>query len=410
MLIKDVKGRMIFDSRGNPTVEATVYTTNYVGKAAAPSGASTGTHEAVELRDGGKAYHGKGVSKAVNNVRAIENIIRGMDAREQRNVDNAMITADGTRNKSKLGSNAIVAVSMAVARAAANGEGKELFEYLNPSACKLPIPMMNIINGGKHAGNNISIQEFMIVPHGAKSFENAMRMGSEIYHTLKNIITEKFGKNARNVGDEGGFAPPLSKTSDVLDLVQSAIDECKYGKKVSISLDCAASEFYKNGKYSIDGKQINASSLLEFYLNLLDDYNIFSIEDPFDEDDFDSFRKLNEVTKCRIVGDDLTVTNAARIQKALDMNAMDTLLLKVNQIGTLTEALEAASLAMNNGCGVIVSHRSGETCDTFIADLAVSLNCGLIKSGAPCRSERLSKYNRLLQIEYLLGSKAEYGL
>ncbi len=409
MLIKDVKGRVIFDSRGNPTVEATVYTNNYSGRAAAPSGASTGKHEAVELRDGGKAYSGKGVNKAVANVRAIENYIRGMDAREQRKIDNAMIMADGTRNKSKFGANAIVAVSMAVARAAANGEGKELFEYLNASSRRLPIPLMNIINGGKHAGNDLSIQEFMIVPHGAKSFEDAMRMGVEIYHELKQIIKNKFGKGACNVGDEGGFAPPLTKTSDALDLVQSAIDKCAREKKVSISLDCAASEFFSNGKYSIDGKKIGSAKLCEQYLSIIDNYKIFSIEDPFNEDDFDSFKMLNEATKCRVVGDDLTVTNTERIQNALDMNAIDTLLLKVNQIGTLSEALDAASLAMNNGCGVIVSHRSGETCDPFIADLSVALNCGMIKTGAPCRSERLSKYNRLLEIEYLLGSKSKYG-
>ncbi len=410
MQIQNVMGRTIFDSRGNPTVEAVVYTKNQVGRASAPSGASTGTHEAVELRDGGRPYMGKGVNKAIDNINKIDGLIRGMDCREQKRIDKAMIDGDGTPNKQNLGANAIVAVSMAVARAAAAESGKELYAYLNPSADRLPIPLMNIINGGKHAGSGLAIQEFMIVPSGAKNFSDAMRMGTEVYHTLKGMIAKKYGNAATGVGDEGGFAPPIDKTDDALEIIQKAVDECGYEKKVRLSLDCAASSFYADGKYAIDGKKIGPDKLLDMYVEMIDAYKLFSIEDPFNEDDFDSFATLNKQKLCRVVGDDLTVTNVARIRQALDMGAMDTLLLKVNQIGTLTEAFDAAGLAKSNGCGVIVSHRSGDTCDAFIADLAVALDSGMIKSGAPCRGERLAKYNRLLEIEYLLGPTAKYGL
>lgn len=410
MNVNSVKGRMVFDSRGNPTIEAIVHAGNFFGKAIAPSGASTGSYEAVELRDGGKAYHGKGVSKALHNISIIENAIRGMDILDQKKIDLKMIETDGTKNKSKLGANAIVAVSMAVARAAAACEGKELFMYLNPSSVRLPIPMMNIINGGKHAGSGLAIQEFMIVPHKAGAFSEAMEMCTEIYHELKEIITKKYGRIATGVGDEGGFAPPLNNTEDALSIISDAIDKSGYSKTVSMSLDCAASEFYKNGKYEIDRKKLSSDKLLEFYTKIIDDHKLFSIEDPFNEDDYESFAQLVKNAKCKVVGDDLTVTNVERIQKALDMRSINTLLLKVNQVGTLSEAWDAATLALNNKCDVIVSHRSGETADTFIADLAVALNCGMIKSGAPCRSERVEKYNRLLEIEEMLGSKAKYGI
>ncbi|MGB9635216.1 MAG: phosphopyruvate hydratase [Candidatus Micrarchaeia archaeon] len=408
--INCVSGRMIFDSRGNPTVEATVCAGNFTGTAAAPSGASTGTYEAVELRDGGKEYNGKGVSKALNNINIIENAIRGMDVLDQKSIDKKIIELDGTGNKSKLGANATVAVSMAVARSAAASEGKELFMYLNPSADRLPIPFMNVINGGKHAGSGLAVQEFMIVPVNARNFTDAMRMCTEVYHELKEIISDKYGKSATGVGDEGGFAPAINKTSDALDLIMKAIEKTGYMKEMRISLDCAASEFYDKGMYRIDGKKIGTDKLLDFYADIVKEYNLFSIEDPFNEDDFEAFSKLIEYVKCKVVGDDLTVTNVSRIQKAIDMKSINTLLLKVNQIGTLTEAWDAATLALNNNCGVIVSHRSGETCDTFIADLAVALNCGMIKSGAPCRSERVEKYNRLLKIEEILGTKAKYGI
>ncbi len=409
-MIRDVKARMIFDSRGNPTIEATVYTENYRGKAAAPSGASTGSYEAVELRDGGDRFHGKGVSKALSNTERLASALKGMDPRDQRAIDNKMIETDGSPNKSNIGANLIVAVSMANARVAALEESKELFEYLNKDGITLPIPMMNIINGGKHAGSGLAIQEFMIVPKGAKNFAEAMMMGTEIYHTLKKEITSKYGKGATGLGDEGGFAPPIPTADEAIQLILESIDKSGYSKEVMVSLDAAASEFYKNGMYHIDGKELNSEELKNYYLEIIEKYPIYSIEDPFDENDFEGFAALNKETKIKIVGDDLVVTNIERIKKALDMNSMDTLLLKVNQIGTLSEAIDAAKLMQERNMDVIVSHRSGETCDTFIADLAVALNTGHIKTGAPARSERVAKYNRLLEIEDLLGSRAKYGI
>lgn len=410
MQVKDVTGRMIIDSRGNPTVECTVYAEHAIGKAAAPSGASTGKFEAVELRDNGKEFHGKGVSKALASIGRIRDVIRGMSVLDQKAIDLAIIKADGTPNKSNFGANATTAVSLAVARAGAKVAGKELFAHLNPSASRLPVPFMNIINGGKHAGSGLAVQEFMVAPVGASSFSGAVRMCCEVYGTLRGLIEKKHGRKATGVGDEGGFAPPLKSTEDALSLIQSAIDAEGYSKEIRISLDCAASSFYLRKKYEIDGRRISAAKLSELYLELAGKYNIFSIEDPFDEEDFESFATLKKSAKFMVIGDDLTVTNVERIRKAIDMGCMDTLLLKVNQIGTLTEALDAAGLAKNNGCGVMVSHRSGETCDSFIADLAVALDCGMIKSGAPCRGERLAKYNRLLEIEEMLGTQAVYGL
>jgi len=408
--VKDITARMIFDSRGNPTLRATVFTADGVGSADAPSGASTGKYEAVELRDGGSAFHGKGVSKAIESVRKLSSALQGINVTDQKKIDEEIIKADGTSNKSNLGANATVAVSLAVARTAAKITGKELFDYLNPGAARLPVPMMNIINGGKHAGSGLAIQEFMIVPIGARNFAEAMQMGAETYHELKGIIEEKYGKSATGIGDEGGFAPPIKKTRDALDLIVKAIEKSGYQDKVRISLDCAASSFYINKKYKIDGKSMNTHKLLEFYTSIIDEYKLFSIEDPFHEEDFESFAQLTKTGKCLVVGDDLTVTNVERIRKAIDMGSISTLLLKVNQIGTLTEAMDAATLCKNNRKGIIVSHRSGETCDPFIADLTVALECGMIKAGAPCRGERLAKYNRLLEIESLLGSKAVYGL
>ncbi len=410
MEIRDVKARMIFDSRGNPTIEATVYTDKGVGIAAAPSGASTGSYEAVELRDKGERYHGKGVSKALSHTPELAQGLKGMDPSDQKAVDSKMIEIDGTKNKGRIGANLIVAVSMANARAAANAQGKELYEYLNPEGHVLPIPMMNIINGGKHAGSGLAIQEFMIVPKGAKTFSEAMMMGSEVYHTLKKEITERYGKGATGLGDEGGFAPPISSTKEAIELILGAVDKSGYSKEIMVSLDAAASEFYKDGKYHVDGKELTAEELKGLYLDLIKEYPIYSIEDPFEENAFEDFAALQKETSIKIVGDDLVVTNKERISQALEKGSMNTLLLKVNQIGTLTEAIEAANLMFTKNMNVIVSHRSGETCDTFIADLAVALNTGHIKTGAPARSERVAKYNRLLKIEDLLGSRAKYGI
>lgn len=410
MKITKVKGRMIFDSRGNPTVEATVFCDGIKAKASAPSGASTGKYEAVELRDGGTEYKGKGVKKAVGNIAKINDVICNLNVTNQKEVDDAMRWADNTENKANFGANAIVAVSMAVARAGALHEKKELFEYLNPNSFRIPYPLMNIINGGMHAGSGLSIQEFMIVPVGAKNFVEAMKMGTEIYHTLKKILTNNFGEIATGVGDEGGFAPPIKKTFHVLDTINLAIEQAGYKGKIKIALDCAASSFYKDGKYEIDGDVLTSEELINFYVDMCSKYDIFSIEDPFDEDDFESFATLHKKVSCKIISDDLTVTNPKRIKTALERKCMDTLLLKVNQIGTLTESLEAAQMLYDAKGGVVVSHRSGETGDTFIADLSVALNCGMIKTGAPCRSERVEKYNRLLEIEEILGDKAVYGL
>ena len=404
--ITSIKAREILDSRGNPTLEVDLFTKNTCQSAAVPSGASTGKHEAVELRDGGKRYHGKGVQKAVKNVELkIAPFLKGIDCQDQRKIDGLMIKKDGTKNKSKLGANAILGVSLAATRAASAEKKKMLFEYLyqfsNLKKKKImPRPFFNVINGGKHAGNNLAFQEFMIAPK-ATSFAEALRMGSEVYHVLKEVIEKRYGKEATNVGDEGGFAPPLKRAEEALELLREAIKKAGYNGKVELALDCAASEFYKNGKYrlhTIMGKE----QLLNYYLHLLKKYPIISIEDPFEQEDFASFAELKRKSKIQIVGDDLTVTNVNRIRKAVQNKSCNCLLLKVNQIGTLTEALDAVKLADENGWKVMVSHRSGETEDAFIADLAVAIGCGMIKAGAPCRGERIAKYNRLLRIEELL--------
>ncbi len=410
--IERVYSREVLDSRGNPTVETWMYSKNLSARAIVPSGASTGIHEALELRDNDrKRYFGKGVKKAVNNAMLLGKELIGINPKRQKFIDNKLIKLDGTPNKSKYGANAILSLSMASSVLAAKSSKKELFDYLAEMIWKdaakkkirMPTPFSNIINGGKHAGNGLSIQEFMITPIYEKDFKEKVRIISEVYHELKNVIKEKYGKDAINVGDEGGFAPPLEKTRDALDLIIKAVDELGYQNKVRIAFDAAASDFYNKSKkkYFIDGKQLKRDELLDYYIELLSEYKkeIISVEDPFDEDDFKGFSMLMpKLRNVQLVTDDLTVTNVKRIRRAIRMKAGNALLLKLNQIGTVTESIKAAKLAMNNGWNVMVSHRSGETEDTFIADLAVALGCGQIKIGAPCRGERTAKYNRLLRI------------
>ena len=413
-IIADVSARWILDSRGNPTVETEVVTIGGgFGRAAVPAGASRGKHEALELRDGGKKFRGKGVLNAVRNVNeVIAKKIMGMDSRNQRGIDRVMIKLDGTPNKSKLGANAILSVSLAVAKAAANTYGLPLFQYLGGALARvLPVPLMNIINGGKHAGNKLKIQEFMIVPVGADSFSEALRVGCEVYQYLKEYLVENYGKSAINVGDEGGFAPPLKISREALEALRKSVERAGYelGRDVLLALDAAASEFYdeEKGVYEIDGKELTRDELLDYYAELVGKYPIVSIEDPFHEEDFEGFRIAVEKLKgVQIVGDDLFVTNLSRLRKGIEMGAANALLLKVNQIGTLTEAIDAAFESFRNGYNVIVSHRSGETEDTTVAHLAVALNTGQIKTGAPARGERTAKYNELLRIEEYLGGEA----
>ncbi|WP_201763968.1 phosphopyruvate hydratase [Methanocaldococcus villosus] len=410
--IKDVIAREVIDSRGNPTVEVEVITEGHgFGRAIVPSGASTGSHEALELRDKDQRFGGNGVLLAVENVNSIiKPEIIGYDARMQREIDTIMIELDGTENKSKLGANAILAVSLAVAKAAADTAKIPLYKYLGGcNSYIMPVPLMNIINGGKHAGNNLDIQEFMIMPVGANSIAEAVRMGSEVYHVLKQVIVEKYGKSAINVGDEGGFAPPLNETREALNLLLEAIKRANYEDEIVLALDAAATEFYKDGYYQIDGKKLTREQLLEFYKELVDEYPIVSIEDPFHEDDFEGFKIITEELDIQIVGDDIFVTNVKRLKRGIKERAGNALLLKVNQIGTLTEAIDAANLAYRNGYAVIVSHRSGETEDTTIADLSVALNSGQIKTGAPARGERTAKYNQLIRIEQELGMSKYAG-
>ena len=407
VLIKSVEAIEILDSRGNPTLQVEVLTEEGIcGMAQVPSGASTGSFEAVELRDGEKnRYQGKGVTKAVENVnKKISKKIMGMNVFEQRKIDEEMIRLDDTLNKSNLGANAILGVSLAVAKAASNTLGMELYRYIGGIHAKeLPVPMMNILNGGKHSENNISIQEFMIMPIGDITFAERLRRGAEIYHTLKKVLKEK-GYNT-NVGDEGGFAPNLKSNREALDVIVEAITKANYtpGVDVNIGLDVAASEFYEDGVYNLKGenRKLNINELIEFYKELCSNYPIISIEDPVDEDDWDGFieitRQLGD--KIQLVGDDLFVTNKKYLQYAIDHKAGNAILLKVNQIGTITETLETIALAKKNGYKTIISHRSGETEDTTIADLAVGLNLGQIKTGSLSRTDRICKYNQLLRIE-----------
>jgi len=424
--ITKIVARQIFDSRGNPTVEADVHTHKGSFRAAVPSGASTGIHEAVELRDGDKSkYMGKGVGKAVDNVNnIIAPALIGLNPTEQKAIDDKMIELDGTENKGKLGANAILAVSMAVAKAGAAEKGVPLYKYIaqlaGNSKLVLPVPSFNVINGGEHAGNGLAMQEFMILPVGASSFKEAMRMGSEVYHNLKSLIKEKYGLDACNVGDEGGFAPNIADNEEGLKLLTGAIEKAGYTGKVKIGMDVAASEFFTEDKmYDLNFKEKDndgsgkktGAEMLEMYKGFVEHYGVITIEDPYEQDDWDNWKAITTALdgKCQIVGDDHLVTNPTRVKKSIEEKSSNALLLKVNQIGSITESIEAVKMCKAAGWGVMTSHRSGETEDTFIADLAVGLATGQIKTGAPCRSERLAKYNQLLRIEEELGADAEYA-
>ena len=418
-LISKIYARQIFDSRGNPTVEVDVVTENgNLGRAAVPSGASTGEHEAVELRDGGSEYMGKGVKKAIGNIISIisPNLL-GLSVFNQKEIDQIMIDLDGTENKSKLGANSILGVSLAVAKAAAKESGSSLFKHIGgENAQTLPVPMMNIINGGSHSDAPIAFQEFMIIPVGARSFSHALQIGTEIFHNLKRVLKSRNLSTA--VGDEGGFAPKLKGTEDALDTILSSIKKAGYkpGTDVKIALDCASSEFFENGKYNykiFEGEQAkirNSREQAEYLSRLVDLYPIISIEDGMDENDWEGWKYLTEITgkSLQIVGDDLFVTNVKRLKKGIDGLYANSILIKVNQIGTLTETINAVKMAHDAGYTSVMSHRSGETEDSTIADLAVALSTGQIKTGSASRSDRMSKYNQLLRIEEELGNKAYY--
>ncbi|WP_428428465.1 phosphopyruvate hydratase [Pararhizobium sp.] len=414
--IIDIIGREILDSRGNPTVEVDVHLEDgSFGRAAVPSGASTGAHEAVELRDGGKRYHGKGVEKAVEAVNGeIFEAIGGMDAEDQLHIDATMIELDGTANKSRLGANAILGVSLAVAKAAAEASNLPLFRYVGgPNARLLPVPMMNIINGGAHADNPIDFQEFMILPVGAESLRDAVRMGAEVFHVLKKELSAK-GHNT-NVGDEGGFAPGLNSASEALDFIMKSIEKAGYkpGEDMFLGLDCASTEFFKDGKYVMEGegRTLEPGAMAEYLAELAAKYPIASIEDGMAEDDWEGWKTLTELAgkKCQLVGDDLFVTNSSRLRDGIKMGVANSILVKVNQIGSLSETLDAVETAHKAGYTAVMSHRSGETEDSTIADLAVATNCGQIKTGSLSRSDRLAKYNQLIRIEEQLGPQAKYA-
>lgn len=413
--IIDIKSREILDSRGNPTIETEIITGGGYGSAIVPSGASTGKHEALELRDKNDRYGGKGVLNAVRNVNeTITPLLIGMDIRKQREIDRVMIEEDGTENKSNLGANAILSVSLAAARCAADTINVPLYQYLGGlNTYVLPVPMMNVINGGEHAGNELDFQEFMIMPVGAKSFSEALRICAEVYHHMKKVISKKYGKSSTNVGDEGGYAPPMKEISEPLEVIMSTLEELAYKDIVKIALDTASSTFYdeKTGTYNAMGKKMTPGDLIDLFADVSSKYPIISIEDPMAEDDFEGFVEITKKLgkKIQIVGDDLFVTNKNRLSKGIKKGACNSLLLKVNQIGSLTEAIDTASLAYRSGYSVVVSHRSGETEDTMIADLAVGISSGQIKTGAPSRSERCAKYNRLLRIEEYLGESATYA-
>ena len=412
--IMHVFAREILDSRGNPTVEAEVHLDDFsVGIAGVPSGASTGVHEAHELRDGGDRYQGKGVLEAVKHVNnEIADKIVGFEADDQRVIDQTLIDLDGTENKSKLGANAILGVSMAVAKAAAESSNLPLYRYIGgPNAHLLPVPMMNIVNGGAHADSGVDVQEFMIAPIGAETFAEALRLGAEVYHSLKSVVKSK--GLSTGLGDEGGFAPSVGSTKEALDLIVEAIKKAglEPGKDVALALDVASSEFFKDGKYHFEGGEHTAEEMVKVYEDLISNYPIVSIEDPLQEDDWEGYTNLTAKIgdRVQIVGDDFFVTNPARLAKGIEEKAANALLVKVNQIGTLTETFDAVDLAHRAGYRTMMSHRSGETEDTTIADLAVALGCGQIKTGAPARSERVAKYNRLLRIELELGTAAVYA-
>jgi enolase len=409
-----VTAREILDSRGNPTIEVEVRLEDKsIGRAAVPSGASTGAFEAAELRDGGSRYLGKGVETAVKNVvLKIAPAVIGMQADDQRLLDEKMLALDGTKNKSSLGANAILGVSLATARAAAISSNQSLFKYLGGGSAKtLPVPMMNILNGGAHADTNVDIQEFMIAPIGAQSFKESLRWGAEIYHSLKSVLKKK--GLATSIGDEGGFAPNLESNRAALDLILVAIENAgfKAGTQIALAMDVAATEFFEDGKYKFEGKLLTSEQMIAYYSELVSAYPLVSIEDPLDEDDWSGWAKLTAELgeKIQIVGDDLFVTNIERLTRGIESKTANALLVKVNQIGSLTETIDAVNLAHKNNYKSMMSHRSGETEDTTIADLAVALSCGQIKTGAPARSERVAKYNQLLRIEEELGSDAIYA-
>ncbi|MBT5384926.1 MAG: phosphopyruvate hydratase [Kordiimonadaceae bacterium] len=414
--IIDIKGREIIDSRGNPTVEVDVtLETGAFGRAAVPSGASTGIHEAVELRDGGKRYMGLGVERAVEAVNTeIYEALNGMDAEEQKALDKIMCNLDGTENKSRLGANAILGVSLATAKAAADASALPLYSYLGgPNAHVLPVPMMNIINGGEHANNPIDIQEFMIMPVSASNIREAIRMGAEIFHTLKKSLSDA-GHNT-SVGDEGGFAPNLSGTVGALDFIMKSIESAGYkpGEDIVLSLDAASSEFYRDGIYTLsgEGKKFDSGGIVDYYVDLCNKYPIFSIEDGVDEDDWLGWKMLTDALggRVQLVGDDLFVTNQKRLSDGINKGVANSILVKVNQIGTLSETIDAVNMAHHFDYTAVMSHRSGETEDATIADLAVALNCGQIKTGSLARSDRLAKYNQLIRIEEMLGDAARYS-
>ena len=413
-IIKNVYAREILDSRGNPTVEVEVKLDNgSIGRAAVPSGASTGAFEAAELRDGGKRYLGKGVQTAVKNVNEkLAPIVISLNVEDQRNLDEQMIKLDGTKNKSNLGANAILGVSLAAARAGANSANQSLFKFIGGSDAKtLPVPMMNILNGGAHADTNVDIQEFMVAPIGAQTFKESLRWGAEIYHSLKSVLKKK--GLATSIGDEGGFAPNLASNRAALDLILEAVELAgfKSGSEIALAMDVAATEFFDNGSYKFEGKQLTSDQMITYYSELVSAYPLVSIEDPLDEDDWAGWAKLTAQLgdKVQIVGDDLFVTNPERLLRGIESKTANALLVKVNQIGTLTETIDAVNLAHKNAYRSMMSHRSGETEDTTIADLAVALNCGQIKTGAPARSERVAKYNQLLRIEEELAGSAVYA-
>ena len=413
-IIEALGAREILDSRGNPTVEVEVLLEDgTAARAAVPSGASTGAFEAVELRDGGKRYLGKGVEKAIKNIHdIIAPEVLGLDAQDQRLVDETMIDLDGTKNKAKLGANAILGVSLAVAKASAESADLSLFKYVGGNnAHILPVPMMNILNGGAHADTNVDIQEFMVAPIGADTFKESLRWGAEIYHSLKSVLKKR--GLATSIGDEGGFAPNLESNRAALDLILEAIDGAgfKAGKEIALAMDVAATEFYENGKYSFEGKQLSSAEMIAYYAGLVSSYPLVSIEDPLNEDDWDGWAAITKElgNKVQLVGDDLFVTNPERLSRGISAATANAMLVKVNQIGSLTETLDAVEMAHRAGYRNMMSHRSGETEDVTIADLAVATNCGQIKTGAPARSERVAKYNQLLRIEDELAEGAVYA-
>jgi len=409
--IEKIQAREILDSRGNPTIEVDVWTCCGFGRASVPSGASTGVHEALELRDGGDRYNGKGVLKAVKNVNeVIAPKIIGMNAIAQCQIDKLIIELDGTPNKANLGANAILGVSLGVAKAAASSLGMPLYRYLGGvSTSRLPVPSFNVLNGGKHAGNELSIQEFMIEPVGAKSFSEGLRMATETYHALGKILQSRYGVGATNVGFEGGYAPPLSKTRDALDAILSALDITGYCEEIKIGLDPAASSFYRDGAYYIDGKSLSPEEMIDYYADLVATYPIILLEDPLEEEAYEDFAEITaRLPDTIIVGDDIYVTNPLRLKKGIEMHSSNALLLKLNQIGSVTEAFDTARMAFRAGFKIMASHRSAETEDHSLADVAVALGVELLKTGAPARSERTAKYNQLLRIQEELGDAAAY--